>query len=228
MASMNPKRGDNAVRMSAVIAAAAVLYIAAASCKPREKAKPSIASSPIYEEKLASSLESMKKSEVVVKEHPRATPRPKPLTRPARRATTGPTAARPTSPPLAAEIESVSDLLDRGRKALHRGQFSKALEAFDRAVALDPRNYMAHSHRADALLRLRRYDEALQAYQRAYEINPSFTFALHGVATSYLALGDTENALATYRRILAVKPDDKTARSQIKAIEARKRKSPSQ
>jgi tetratricopeptide (TPR) repeat protein len=53
------------------------------------------------------------------------------------------------------------------------GRYAEALDAFDRAIQLNPAYAQAYAYKGDALTHLKRYDEAQIAYDRALELKPS-------------------------------------------------------
>ncbi len=59
-----------------------------------------------------------------------------------------------------------------GLALIKKGELAQALDAFERAVAIDPRMAKAHFHRANTLQKLGRLDEAIAAFQLARQCNP--------------------------------------------------------
>ena len=57
-------------------------------------------------------------------------------------------------------------------------QYNKALEAYDRAIAIDSQNAFAWFNRGLALSRLGRYDEAIDSYDKGLAIDPDNTQAI--------------------------------------------------
>ncbi|RMF28848.1 MAG: tetratricopeptide repeat protein, partial [Candidatus Nitrosothermus koennekii] len=55
--------------------------------------------------------------------------------------------------------------------------YKEALEAFDKAIAIDPNFADAWNNKGVALAKLKRYEEALEAFDKALEINPKFAEA---------------------------------------------------
>jgi Tfp pilus assembly protein PilF len=52
-----------------------------------------------------------------------------------------------------------------------KGEYSKALENVDSALAIDPRNFTAHHVRGHILIHLDRVGEACLSFRRAYRIS---------------------------------------------------------
>ena len=115
----------------------------------------------------------------------------------------------------------------RGRWLYARGEYCKALEAYERAERDLPDDGEAlkkllgealydlageflwpQGGRGAVYSDLKRYDEALAAYQRAIELDPQFAYPHHGMGLVYRALKRYEEALAAYQRAIELDPQD--------------------
>ena len=61
--------------------------------------------------------------------------------------------------------------LNKGNEFAKRGNYPKAIEAYDKAVEIDPQNAKAWYNKGVALGELERHQEALEAYDKAIEID---------------------------------------------------------
>lgn len=88
------------------------------------------------------------------------------------------------------------------------GVYDRALEAYERAIRLDPNNPLAYYGQAKVYWEQKRYREALEAYDQIVRLQPDdpFFHALKGNAL--YELGNYVEALAAYDRALAIKPDN--------------------
>ncbi|MBD0269372.1 MAG: tetratricopeptide repeat protein [Cyanobacteria bacterium Co-bin8] len=87
------------------------------------------------------------------------------------------------------------------------GQFTAAVEAFDRAIALTPSYCTAWNNRANALGGLNRHAEALAAYDKAVALNPTYHQAWFNRGKLLAEMGAHGNALASYDRAIALHAD---------------------
>ena len=108
-----------------------------------------------------------------------------------------------------------------GLKAVSAGLMQKALDAFDRALAIDPQDAEAHSYRGVALAQLGRMHEALAAFDEALKINPQFAEAHYNRGVALTELGRTDEALAAFDRALAINPQDAKAHHNRGAVLAK-------
>lgn len=83
---------------------------------------------------------------------------------------------------------------DLGVKAVHAGDYQRALALLQKVVQADPRNanawnYLGFSHR-----KLQHFDQSLIAYQKALAINPDHRGANEYLGELYLMTGELEKA----------------------------------
>lgn len=97
-----------------------------------------------------------------------------------------------------------SDLIEAGNALNGQGRFAEALACYDRAVALDSRDPIAHLNRGITLQLLLRYGEAVSAYDQALVLAPHFAQGWNdrGVALQYA--GQFDAALDSFHRAEAL------------------------
>jgi tetratricopeptide (TPR) repeat protein len=87
--------------------------------------------------------------------------------------------------------------------AARLGNHERALQSFDRALALQPHHAEIHNNRGNSLKELGRLPEALQSYTLALAIEPGNVETLHNRAVAYSLLGRYAEALRDYDELLA-------------------------
>lgn len=65
-------------------------------------------------------------------------------------------------------------VLEEGEDYYDEGDYASALDRFDRAVSLSPKNADAHNSRGNALMMLGRYEDALQSFEQALRLDAGF------------------------------------------------------
>lgn len=95
-----------------------------------------------------------------------------------------------------------------------------AIDAFDRAIAIDPRFELAHRNRGLALISLDRLAEAEEAFRRALEIEPDSSGALASLSQLYGRQDEYESALLYARRATEANPGSLDAWTWLAAVEA--------
>lgn len=96
--------------------------------------------------------------------------------------------------------------------AVHFGQHEKALQDFDRALALAPRDPDAHFNRALARIRLQQFDGAIEDLDAALAVRPADSLAHYNRAHIHLIRGRYEDAIRGYSAALELKADFVEAR----------------
>jgi tetratricopeptide (TPR) repeat protein len=96
---------------------------------------------------------------------------------------------------------------DLGASLHGLGEYSLALAAFDKAIAIDPNDLTAHTKRGLALIELRRPEEALQAVRKGLDdAAPDSVDACHNIATANYLLGNYEAVVVACRQALVLDP----------------------
>jgi tetratricopeptide (TPR) repeat protein len=109
----------------------------------------------------------------------------------------------PVTASLAAPAVAEGVVLQRGQ------EHAKAVESFDRALAIDPGDADAHLLRCRSLAALRRYDDALLACGAAAEARPHDAEALRDRGHYHLNAGHLDAGLADLTRAGSLSPRDR-------------------
>ncbi|HKS36204.1 MAG TPA: tetratricopeptide repeat protein [Verrucomicrobiae bacterium] len=105
----------------------------------------------------------------------------------------------------------VSVLLGKGQSLVNLGQIEEAIECFNKAIALDPKNSDVFVKKGLAMERMQKMEEAIESYDRAIALNDSFTLA-------YLYKGAVCNKLQRFRE--ALECYEKALRTEQKSVAA--------
>ena len=94
-------------------------------------------------------------------------------------------------------------------------QFEQAIECYDKAISIDPRNGGAWSNKGNALRLLGRDSEAMGCYNNAIKINPSNARVWCNKGFLLCKLGQFDDSLRCLRQALDIKPMNSYIASQI-------------
>src|SRR5262249_47459453 len=76
----------------------------------------------------------------------------------------------------------------------------EAIEAFDRAIALEPDSYLAWLAKGMSLIDQQRWEEAIPVLQEAIDRHPGATQAWYGLGIAHLQADHTAEALMAFER----------------------------
>lgn len=93
--------------------------------------------------------------------------------------------------------------------------FEKAIECYDKGIALNSTHSSSYNNKGLALDALERYEEAIQCYTKSIELNPDFEGMWYNRATTYKKSGQLERALADYKKTLELDPRHEYAKEDI-------------
>ena len=103
----------------------------------------------------------------------------------------------------------------KGEQLAGGGKIDAAIEAFRRAISIDPQYAAAHHNLGILLRRQGQFDEAIESYTRATAIQPDFVEAHYNLGNALFDLGDLDAAVASYHKALAIKPDFAQAHNNL-------------
>ena len=110
-------------------------------------------------------------------------------------------------PPAA--LNTAADYLAQGDYEFQQGTYQQAIEAYSRALELNPNFPEAYNNRAYAYMTLQNYVLALPDLDKAIELRPNYVNALmnRGDIRNYYYDVDRTRAIQDYDRVLAIAPN---------------------
>jgi serine/threonine protein kinase len=102
---------------------------------------------------------------------------------------------------------SVREKCREGDQFLRQQHYSQALQAYEEALHMDPRNFYAWNGKGTALYNQGNYRKAFEAYQTATEIDPGNAVAWVSAGLVLTRLQRYQQALVHFERALAIDPE---------------------
>ena len=87
------------------------------------------------------------------------------------------------------------------------GKLDEALEAYKKAISIEPENAEAFFNIGNAIKEQGKLDEAIDAYTKALSIKPDIPEAYYNMGIALQQQGKLEEAIEAYKKALAIKPD---------------------
>ena len=97
--------------------------------------------------------------------------------------------------------------VDLGRFFEDQGRARESVDAYDKAIALDPNFGFALNQAAYGYMRLGEMETAIEYFGRYAAVNPGLPNPLDSMAEAYMRMGKLDEAAAKYKEALAIKPD---------------------
>jgi tetratricopeptide (TPR) repeat protein len=94
----------------------------------------------------------------------------------------------------------------RGLCAFERGDYDRAIAAFDELIRLDPNHSVAHRWRGDASLNKRELDRALSEYDEAIRLDPRNGMAYCARGAASTEKGEFDRAIASFDEAIRLDP----------------------
>jgi len=99
-----------------------------------------------------------------------------------------------------AGAQTSSDWYNIGFAFSESGEYNKAIEAYDKAINIDPNNAFAWNSKGYALAKLGENRRALEAYDKAIAINPNDEEAWLNKGVAHLFLGEYSKSIEASSR----------------------------
>ncbi len=122
----------------------------------------------------------------------------------------GKTSLTPTVSPT--PVGGADDLRQKGFDAYRDGNFSTALDYYDKAIALNSTYILAWVGKGDVLVKMNRTSEAISAYDSALAINSEVPQYWNKRGEALMTLGKYAEARDSFDKALKIAPDYATAK----------------
>ena len=96
----------------------------------------------------------------------------------------------------------------RGDDLYLQARYGDAVDAYNKALEIDPYYSIAWNKRGNALTRLRYYEEAIRNYDKAIELDPYYGQAWDNKGQALYRAGMFNESLIAYNRAIAINPND--------------------
>ena len=106
---------------------------------------------------------------------------------------------------------SATDWFEKGYAHNEAKEYQDAVNAYTRAIELNPKDAKAYNNRGNAYNRLGNYQQAIANYNRAIKLDPKLAMAYNNRGIAYKNLGNYNQAIADYTKAIELDPKDAKA-----------------
>jgi len=99
-----------------------------------------------------------------------------------------------------------NDWINKGNQFYKDGLYKEAVQCYDQALKLDPKNIAVWNNRGLSLANLGLHEEAIQSYSNALKFNTQYFNAWSNLGISLDALKEFEKALICFDKALELNP----------------------
>jgi tetratricopeptide (TPR) repeat protein len=110
-------------------------------------------------------------------------------------------------PPVEEPLTTAESHFNRGYDYYQQGEYQKAIEEYNQAIALDPNYTDAYNNRGLAYTNLGLTQQAIADYSKAIELNPNYALAYYNRGVIYGNMGQYYEAIADYDQAIALDPN---------------------
>ena len=104
------------------------------------------------------------------------------------------------------EKETAETCLNRGITYSQKGEYSKAISDYNKAIAIDPNLTVAYLNRGFTYRQLGEYDKAISDYSKAIELYPRYALAYNNRGYAYRKKGEYDRAIFNYSKAIEIDP----------------------
>lgn len=114
---------------------------------------------------------------------------------------------------------SANSFKETGNKHLQAGEYDLAIEAYSKAIELNPNDHVYFSNRSAAYLSKGDASNALKDADSCISINPSFAKGYSRKGAALHALKDFDESISAYEAGLAIAPTDSGLKSGLAEVQ---------
>ncbi len=99
-------------------------------------------------------------------------------------------------------------MVERGNVFYNQENYKEAVMAYNKAIELNPNDYIAYNNKGNALDRMEEYEEAIVAYNKSIELNPTYPAAYYNKGAALSTMGEYKEAVILYNKTIELYPGD--------------------
>ncbi|BFU18651.1 protein phosphatase, putative [Entamoeba histolytica HM-1:IMSS-B] len=117
----------------------------------------------------------------------------------------------------------MSSYREQGGQYFKQGDFTRALQMYNKAILEEPEQAVHYSNRAICYIKLECYKAAISDAERCVEIDPNFVKGYYRQASAFAALGQLQEAISACEKAKKLSPKDGMINSMLKGLKEKRR-----
>ena len=109
------------------------------------------------------------------------------------------------------KVQFPGDWNNKGDALYNQGKYDEAIQAYDRAIEIDPEDAETWGNKGDALYNQGKYDEAILALDRVIELDPEYSMAWNNKGYAFVLQGKYEEAIQALDKAIELDPNNANA-----------------
>ncbi|XP_062509371.1 small glutamine-rich tetratricopeptide repeat-containing protein alpha-like isoform X2 [Corticium candelabrum] len=112
-------------------------------------------------------------------------------------------------------------LKNEGNEFIKSNKFESALQCYNGAIEIDPKNPIYACNRAVAYLKMQQYEKAIVDCEKAIDLDPEYSKAYGRLGYAQLQMGKLEEANEAYEKALKFDPENESHKASLGAVKLR-------
>ena len=112
--------------------------------------------------------------------------------------------------------QQAKDMRLKGNEYMKSKEFSDALNFYEKAIQLYPKDASCHCNKAMAYLKLKNFSKAIESANKALDLQPDYLKALHRRGKAYFSTGKFKEAVRDFQRGLELEPENKELNKELR------------
>jgi superkiller protein 3 len=97
-------------------------------------------------------------------------------------------------------------------------KYNEAIDAFQKAIEIDPKYAYAYNNMGIALRKQGKYNDAIAAYKKAIEVDPKDAYAYNNMGVALNEQKRYNEAVASYQKAIELDPADTSAKTNLTEV----------
>ena len=111
--------------------------------------------------------------------------------------------------------------IKKGNTYKNNGEFKEAIECYEKAVEIDPKDAFVWYNMGIAHKALKKYEKAIECYEKVVEIDPKYAKAWSNMGNTYDDLKKFEKAIECYEKAVKIDPNYIRAQNNLKNLNSK-------